>query len=227
YPRTHCRSQPCGTHGRHEHPRRGPPGTFAAERQQPAYRQSAGHLPELETGQGAGSYPAQPEPEHRAGGCVAAADLRSPSRGHAYPVAPQRLPDTRQPSSSKLMPRSWLRPFHQACLAAILAVLAGCAGGLRTLTQGEVSSHYLINDTPPTIYRLVDENRRAWHAGDSSWQGRTWLNASSIGIEIVHPGYRDRPDGRYWYPWNPQQIDALIPLLQDILQRHGLPPERV
>lgn len=156
------------------------------------------------------------------------------------------------------MPRSWLCPFHQACLAAILAVLAGCAGGLkidtshtargqdsrvqyvilhytssnaeralRTLTQGEVSSHYLINDTPPTIYRLVDENRRAWHAGDSSWQGRTWLNASSIGIEIVHPGYRDGPDGRYWYPWNPQQIDALIPLLQDILQRHGLPPERV
>src|SRR5690606_39527326 len=98
---------------------------------------------ELETGQGAGSYPAQPEPEHRAGGCVAAADLRSPSRGHAYPVAPQRLPDTRQPSSSKLMPRSWLRPFHQACLAAILAVLAGSAGGPNVDTsptaRGQVS----------------------------------------------------------------------------------------
>src|SRR5690606_8754590 len=150
----------------------------------------------------AGSYPAQPEPEHRAGGCVAAADLRSPSRGHAYPVAPQRLPDTRQPSSSKLMPRSWLRPFHQACLAAILAVLAACAGGLkidtsdtargqdrrvqyvilhytsqhaeraqRTLAQGGVSSHYLLNHTPPTIYRLGDGNRRGWPAGESSWQG--------------------------------------------------------
>ena len=98
---------------------------------------------------------------------------------------------------------------------------------MHTLTQGGVSSHYLINDTPATIYRLVDEDRRAWHAGDSSWQGRTWLNASSIGIEIVHPGYRDTSTGRHWYPWNPQQIEALVLLLQDILQRHDLPPERV
>lgn len=98
---------------------------------------------------------------------------------------------------------------------------------MNTLTRGEVSSHYLINDVPPTIYRLVEEDRRAWHAGDSSWQGRTWLNASSIGIEIVHPGYRDTDTGRQWYPWNPRQIDQLITLLQDILQRHGLPPERV
>lgn len=98
---------------------------------------------------------------------------------------------------------------------------------MNTLTRGEVSSHYLINDTPPTIHRLVDEDRRAWHAGDSSWQGRTWLNASSIGIEIVHPGYRDTEAGRQWHPWNPQQIDQLILLLEDILQRHSLPPERV
>ena len=98
---------------------------------------------------------------------------------------------------------------------------------MHTLTRGGVSSHYLINDTPATIYRLVDEDRRAWHVGDSSWQGRTWLNASSIGIEIVHPGYSDRSDGRHWYPWNQQQIDALVLLLQDILQRHELPPDRV
>lgn len=98
---------------------------------------------------------------------------------------------------------------------------------LRTLTQTDVSSHYLINDHPPTIYRLVDEDRRAWHAGESSWQDRTWLNANSIGIEIVHPGYDDSEEGRRWHPWNPQQIDALVPLLRDILQRHDLPPERV
>ncbi|WP_304640344.1 N-acetylmuramoyl-L-alanine amidase [Pseudomonas sp.] len=104
---------------------------------------------------------------------------------------------------------------------------SGFDRSLASLTVGQVSSHYLINERPPTIYRLVDEDRRAWHAGDSSWQGRTWLNASSIGIELVHPGYTDSPEGRQWHPWNPAQIEALIPLLRDILQRHGLGPERV
>lgn len=101
------------------------------------------------------------------------------------------------------------------------------ARSLRTLTTGEVSSHYLIDTDPPTIYRLVDEDKRAWHAGDSSWQGRTWLNASSIGIEIVHPGYRDTPDGRLWYAWDERQIEQLELLLRDLLQRHQLPAERV
>ena len=34
---------------------------------------------------------------------------------------------------------------------------------LETLTRGDgrVSSHYLVRDNPPTVYRLVDENRRA------------------------------------------------------------------
>ncbi|MDC6652457.1 N-acetylmuramoyl-L-alanine amidase, partial [Leclercia adecarboxylata] len=63
---------------------------------------------------------------------------------------------------------------------------------LALLTHGQVSSHYLIgDDASGTIYKLVDESQRAWHAGESEWMGRTWLNSSSIGIEIVNPGYRD------------------------------------
>src|SRR6476469_5996952 len=62
------------------------------------------------------------------------------------------------------------------------------ASSLKTLTTGPVSAHYLVNDDPPTIYRLVDENRRAWQAGASSWKGQTQLNAASIGIEIVNRG---------------------------------------
>lgn len=104
---------------------------------------------------------------------------------------------------------------------------SGFARSLATLTLGAVSSHYLIDQDPARIYRLVDEDRRAWHAGDSAWQGRTWLNATSIGIELVHPGYTDTPAGRVWHPWQPAQIDALIALLKDILARHQLSPDRI
>ncbi len=99
---------------------------------------------------------------------------------------------------------------------------------LTTLTQGEVSAHYLLSDeTPPRIYRLVDENRRAWHAGTSFWQGHRQVNASSIGIEIVNAGPRLGPEGRVFAPFSPAQIEALIPLLRDIVQRHGIRPDRV
>lgn len=95
---------------------------------------------------------------------------------------------------------------------------------LELLTKEEVSAHYLINAVPPTIYQLVDEDRRAWHAGVSEWQGRTWLNGTTIGIELINQGYFDTPKGRYWQPYAQQQIDALIVLLKDIMARHHLPP---
>lgn len=99
---------------------------------------------------------------------------------------------------------------------------------LQLLTQGQVSSHYLIAEQPATIYRLVDENRRAWHAGQSQWNGRTWLNSPSIGIELVNRGYTTAADGqKVWQPWSEQQIDALIALLKDIMQRHNLTPASV
>ncbi|EKM95295.1 N-acetylmuramoyl-L-alanine amidase [Stutzerimonas degradans] len=102
---------------------------------------------------------------------------------------------------------------------------SGLEHSLALLTEGEVSSHYLIGAAPATIYRLVDEDRRAWHAGQSEWNGRTWLNSSSIGIELVNRGYVEGEDGRrLWYPYTDEQIDALVLLLKDIMQRHGLKP---
>ena len=98
---------------------------------------------------------------------------------------------------------------------------------LALLTQGEVSAHYLIGDGPATVYQLVDENRRAWHAGDSQWQGRTWLNSSSIGIEIVNPGFDDTPNGRVWYPYSEAQIQSLIALLKDIVKRNNIEPRHI
>lgn len=109
--------------------------------------------------------------------------------------------------------------------------VADLAGAIKVLTLpgDEVSAHYLVSDeNPPVTYRLVPEERRAWHSGPSFWRGHAMLNASSIGIEIVHPGFRERSDGtREYLPFPPAQIDALIPLVKDIVRRHGIRPERI
>lgn len=90
---------------------------------------------------------------------------------------------------------------------------------LEILSKRNVSSHYLITDEqPPRVYQLVDESRRAWHAGESEWYGRSDLNAASIGIEIVNSGPVD--DG--WQPYAPAQIKTLITLLKDIVARHQI-----
>lgn len=85
----------------------------------------------------------------------------------------------------------------------------------------KVSAHYLI-DEGGTVYALVDEPLRAWHAGVAYWRGQTDINARSIGIELVNPGhefgYRAFPDA---------QMMALIDLAQDILSRHPIPPRNV
>jgi len=102
---------------------------------------------------------------------------------------------------------------------------------LRTLTQPssrEVSSHYLIRDDPVIIYRLVDESRRAWHSGVSSWRGNTQINASSIGIEIVCLGDKGSPsDALVFRDFAPGQLDAAIELVKDIVRRYNIRPENV
>lgn len=99
---------------------------------------------------------------------------------------------------------------------------------LHTLTEQEVSAHYLLTDDPkPVLYGLVDEKNAAWHAGVSSWKTYTQLNNSSIGIEIVNKGWVDTPQGRLYTPFTAAQIDTLIPLLQDLIQRHHVAPENI
>ena len=82
--------------------------------------------------------------------------------------------------------------------------------------ESKVSCHYLVAEDG-RILRMVPEEKRAWHAGHSYWRGHQDINSCSIGIEIVNPGhefgYREFPDA---------QIDALLPLLADIKERHGI-----
>jgi len=86
---------------------------------------------------------------------------------------------------------------------------------LRTLTDPaqEVSSHYLIA-RDGTLYYLVDELARAWHAGDSYWGGTTDLNSASIGIELDNNGSE---------PFAEPMIDTLLRLLDDLKTRYRIP----
>lgn len=99
---------------------------------------------------------------------------------------------------------------------------------LMTLTNHDVSAHYVVtDDKPPIVYRLVDEEKSAWHAGDSSWYGRTFLNQRSIGIEIVHPGWTRNSTGNKGMPYSDTQIAAVIALTRDIAKRHNITPENI
>ncbi len=104
---------------------------------------------------------------------------------------------------------------------------------LKTLTDEHVSAHYLLPAHPqrergkPTVYRLVPEAMRAWHAGASAWRGRSNLNDTSLGIEIVNKGFTRSMLFTHWQPYTAEQIAVLIPLSRDIIQRYGIQPQDV
>ena len=77
----------------------------------------------------------------------------------------------------------------------------------------KVSAHYLVEEDG-RVFSLVEEARRAWHAGVSSWRGVTDINGRSIGIEIVNPGHEFG-----YLPFPAAQIAALTDLIGDIRGR--------
>jgi N-acetylmuramoyl-L-alanine amidase len=83
--------------------------------------------------------------------------------------------------------------------------------------EAKVSAHYMI-DEDGTVYTLVPEDKRAWHAGLSHWKGRTNVNAHSIGIELQNPGH-----GHGYRPFPKAQMEALIQLIEEIRTRWTIP----
>lgn len=86
-----------------------------------------------------------------------------------------------------------------------------------TSAESKVSCHYFVHQDG-RILQFVPEERRAYHAGVSSWHGVTDNNGRSIGIEIANPGhehgYRAFPE---------KQIEAVIALSRDIIARREIP----
>ena len=85
----------------------------------------------------------------------------------------------------------------------------------------KVSAHYLIAEDGQ-IYSLVDESKRAWHAGESFWQGCTDINSCSIRIELANPGHTHD-----YQPFFEAQIEALISLCLDIQSRWKISSSRI
>ncbi len=95
---------------------------------------------------------------------------------------------------------------------------------LKTLTENEVSAHYLVSDNKlEPVYSLVNENKRAWHAGVSDWKGRNNLNDTSIGIEIVNDG---DVSGTF-VPYKDFQIKEVAVLVKYLADKYEIPATNI
>ena len=101
--------------------------------------------------------------------------------------------------------------------------MASADDALARLTDPEakVSAHYLISEAGEVI-RLVDEDKRAWHAGLSYWRGHPDVNSASIGIELDHPGH-----ALGYREFSEAQFTALVPLLARIVHDYNIPRANV
>ncbi|SUD91476.1 N-acetylmuramoyl-L-alanine amidase [Psychrobacter phenylpyruvicus] len=118
------------------------------------------------------------------------------------------------------------------------------AASLEILTKGNVSAHYLVPlANNQTIYQLVAENERAWHAGAGGFDGRQILNDTSIGIEIVNLGIAPEFRGQnakmaleanngyhpphHYVDFTELQIQKVAHLVQDIAARYEIEPTNI
>ena len=83
--------------------------------------------------------------------------------------------------------------------------------------SAKVSSHYLI-DLKGKTYQLVEEKKRAWHAGISSWKGKSSLNNNSIGIELVDENTKGIRIKKFPKP----QMESLITLLKILIKKYKI-----
>ena len=107
---------------------------------------------------------------------------------------------------------------------------------IKELISNRVSTHFLVLDEDDnTIYNLVPLDQRAWHAGTSSFRGRTNLNDTSIGIEIVSDGIaRDRRNDPNRYPpydayleYKPIQIEKVAQIIKYVAARYNIPAKNI
>ena len=121
-------------------------------------------------------------------------------------------------------------PNHDARMRDISHIIvhytdmADCDAALTRLCDAaaKVSVHYFIR-RDGHIFQLVEDDRRAWHAGVSYWRGETDMNSASLGIELDHDGHKDGKMDAF----PDVQMAALISLLQQLTARHDIAPQNI
>lgn len=90
---------------------------------------------------------------------------------------------------------------------------------IEVLRERELSAHYVIAEDG-TVFRLISEKKRAWHAGQSKWREMEMLNQYSVGIELCSSTLGQTP-------YKPEQINSLIKLSRQIIHHYQIPAENV
>ncbi|WP_366099763.1 N-acetylmuramoyl-L-alanine amidase [uncultured Cetobacterium sp.] len=111
---------------------------------------------------------------------------------------------------------------------------------ITALTKNNVSSHYLVTqERYDSVYSLVPDTQRAWHAGTSSFDGYKNLNDNSIGIEISNLGYSSASkqktanlkegivDTAMFYPYNDAQVFKIGMLLRELTTKYKINPKYI
>lgn len=87
--------------------------------------------------------------------------------------------------------------------------------------QAEVSAHYVVEEDG-CVHHLVPDEKRAWHAGLSYWEGLTDINSAALGIEIVNKGHEF---GYEAFP--PEQIEAVLHLCRRLCHTYAIQADKV
>lgn len=113
-------------------------------------------------------------------------------------------------------PRNAERAVRKATTLVVLHTTeAGSSSSLRKLSErGE--AHYCVVENG-TVYKIVDRDREAFHAGRSMWNGREDCDKYSVGIEVV--GYHDKPITGL-------QLDALKELIAELKKTYKLTDDK-
>lgn len=133
----------------------------------------------------------------------------------------QTIPHPSPNFNERLLPLQYVMIHHTDTQSAEDALAILTQKGRLPEQGGEVSAHYCIA-RDGRLFQLVDDDKRAWHAGKGNWQGITDMNSASIGIELENPGY-----SYGMQPFPDVQIDQLIGLLNHLVLRHTIHPHHI